>query len=67
MATWEHIDNNPKNLGLNVVLCCGSCNSSKGAKKLNEWFKSEYCEKGRINEKTVAATVKNWLKGHKSR
>lgn len=35
-ATWEHINNNdlnPKNLA-NIVLCCGACNGSKGARKL---------------------------------
>jgi hypothetical protein len=67
-ATWEHINNNdlnPKHLS-NIVLCCGECNTSKGAKKLLEWFESDYCKKGNINKKTVSPVVKNWLRNHKS-
>jgi 5-methylcytosine-specific restriction endonuclease McrA len=48
-ATWEHIDNNSKNITKeNIVLCCNSCNASKGTKPLNEWLKSNYCKKNNI-------------------
>lgn len=46
----------------NIVLCCGSCNSSRGAKKLIDWFKSPYCIAGNINANTVAEPVRNYLK-----
>jgi hypothetical protein len=62
-ATWEHIDNGdlrPTNL-TNIVICCGACNSSKGAKKLLNWFASDYCIKNDINARTVAPPVKQWL------
>jgi hypothetical protein len=68
-ATWEHIDNNdsnPKHL-INIVICCGECNTSKSAKKLLEWFESEYCKQNNINERTVSPVVKNWLRHHKFR
>lgn len=68
-ATWEHINNddlNPKNLA-NIVLCCGACNGSKGAKTLWKWFESEYCKRNDINEETVLSpVVKKWLKNHRS-
>ena len=67
-ATWEHINNedlNPKNLA-NIVLCCGACNGSKGAKTLWKWLESDYCKDNKINERTVfSPVVKKWLKGHK--
>jgi hypothetical protein len=61
-ATWEHIDNDDLRSVTNIVRCCGACNSSKGAKKLLEWFESEYCQKKNINEKTVLFVVRNWLR-----
>jgi hypothetical protein len=64
-ATWEHIDNNVKHLGANVVRCCGACNSSKGPKTLLKWFESEYCREKNINERTVSGAVKDWLKQNK--
>ena len=60
-ATWEHIDNNDLRSDTNVVRCCGACNTSKGAKRLSDWFESEYCKRKKINETTVSAVVKNWL------
>jgi 5-methylcytosine-specific restriction endonuclease McrA len=66
-ATWEHIDNNDVRALTNVVLCCGACNTSKGAKELAEWFASEYCKKRKINERTVSPVVRNWLRQHKLR
>ena len=37
-----------------------------GAKKLLEWFESEYCKKRDINEKKVLAAVKNWLRDYRA-
>ena len=48
-----------------VVICCGSCNSSRGIKKLLDWFKTKYCIDRDINEKTVANPVKNYLNREK--
>lgn len=65
-ATWEHINNNdlnPKHL-INIVICCGECNANKGAKKLLGWFESDYCKKRNINEKTVSAVVRHWLRNY---
>ncbi len=68
-ATWEHIINPTRNHGLvkwnkswNIALCCNSCNSSKGDKKLLDWFDSGYCKKKNINQKTVANIVKTFIR-----
>jgi hypothetical protein len=45
-----------------IVIVCGSCNSSRGVKPLPNWFKSVYCKERDINEKTVSNSVKNYLK-----
>lgn len=66
-ATWEHIDNDDLSSATNIARCCGACNTSKGAKKLMEWFESEYCKKKNINERTVAAAVRSWLRRRNSR
>jgi len=60
--TIEHLNylppwNNPKT----VVICCWSCNSSRGNKKIRDWFKTEYCLSRNINDKTVTKTVKNYI------
>jgi hypothetical protein len=45
----------------NIVICCGACNSSRGAQHLTDWFNSRYCiEKGICAEK-VAEPVKEYL------
>ena len=46
----------------NIVICCGSCNSSRGIKKLIDWFKTKYCTDRNINEETVAKPVQEYLK-----
>ena len=63
-ATWEHINNNDLRSPANIVRCCGSCNASKGAKRLSKWFDSEYCKRKGINKKTVAVAVKYWLRNY---
>ena len=61
--TWEHIINDVRISTMeNIALCCTSCNASKGAKLLLNWLSSPYCISKQINEKTVAAVVKNALK-----
>lgn len=67
-ATIEHLSPEPPfhwSDGMeanNIVMCCGSCNSSRGAKQLADWFKSPYCLAENINENNVAAAVKDYLK-----
>lgn len=45
-----------------LALCCGSCNSSRGVKRLLDWFATPYCVERNINSDTVAAPVKEYLK-----
>lgn len=53
-ATWEHKDNNAKNVNKeNICLCCASCNSSKGTKMLNEWLNSNYCKIKKITMNSI--------------
>lgn len=67
-ATIEHLDEDGpaywgeglKEKGL--VMCCGACNSSRWTKKLEDWFKSEYCMGRNINGKTVAKSVKEYIR-----
>jgi len=62
-ATIEHFSDNAKwDEKVDVGICCGSCNSSKGNKKLSAWFKTAYCLDKKINEKTVAKPVKDYIK-----
>ncbi len=61
--SWEHINNKAKDIERwNIVLCCRSCNSSKGTKRLLDWFKSSYCLEKNINKKTVANIIKQYIK-----
>jgi 5-methylcytosine-specific restriction endonuclease McrA len=61
-ASWEHIINNAKIITReNIVLCCRSCNSSKGARLLADWIVSPYCKQRKISLKTVAKIVKKAL------
>jgi hypothetical protein len=62
-ATIEHLNYLPPwNNPATVAICCGSCNSSRGQKKLMDWFKSQYCLDRNINKKTVAEPVKIFIK-----
>lgn len=57
--SWEHIVNDIRINGTdNIALCCISCNASKGAKKLEDWLESNYCNKKNINKNSVAKVVK---------
>lgn len=61
-ATWEHIINDVRINGPeNISLCCGSCNASKGNKKLEDWLNGKYCSLKGINKKNVAPVVKENL------
>ena len=44
-----------------IAICCGSCNSSRGPKKLSEWFKTPYCIDRKINKDTVADPIKRFV------
>jgi hypothetical protein len=69
-ATIEHLNERPpfywkqglKEEGL--AICCWSCNSSRGSKRLRDWFLTTYCVERTtpINEKTVAEPVKLYLR-----
>lgn len=67
-ATIEHLSPDPPfhiSDGMkddNIAMCCGSCNSSRGTKKLTDWFKSSYCISRNINVDSVAEPVKDYLK-----
>lgn len=69
-ATIEHLNENPpfywsdglKEEGL--AICCGGCNSSRGKKTLEYWFKSSYCVERNINGETVAKPVQEYIKNH---
>jgi len=69
VATWEHINNAKWNdrriMDLNVVRCCASCNSSKGTKRLLEWFESSFCKSPGITESTVRKPVKDFLRKYR--
>ena len=44
-----------------VVICCWSCNSSRGNKKIRDWFASRYCIEKGINYKTVSSVVQIYI------
>ncbi len=50
-----------------IVICCKSCNSSRGVKRLPDWFKTPYCIDNNINARTVAAPVRSYLRRQKKR
>ncbi len=61
-ATFEHIDNDEKNISEdNIALCCASCNASKGSKNLFDWLESTYCKKKNITKNTVANIVQVYI------
>jgi hypothetical protein len=45
-----------------IVICCGSCNSSRGVRTLIDWFRTPYCIEKNISVTTVAAPVRSYLK-----
>jgi hypothetical protein len=70
-ATIEHLNyNGPLNWrdGLqahDIVICCGSCNSSRGPQQLHDWFNKQYCIERNISANTVATPVRSYLQRQK--
>jgi len=61
-ASWEHIINDAKIITReNIVLCCCSCNASKGQKQLSEWLLSKYCADRQITRESVAPIIQQAL------
>ena len=57
-ASWEHIINDVTIINReNIVLCCCSCNSSKGQKQLSVWLQSRFCKEKGITPDSVAPIV----------
>ena len=42
----------------NIALSCVSCNASKGAKYLEVWLTTRYCERKNITTDSIAEVVK---------
>ena len=60
--SWEHIVNDARIITReNIVLCCRSCNSSKGSKLLEIWLESSYCKRRGISKDSVAMVVRHSL------
>jgi len=58
--SWEHIVNDIHIITReNIVLCCIGCNASKGAKDLEIWLSSLYCQSHGITADTVAPIVRD--------
>src|SRR5437763_9157079 len=55
-AFWPHVPER------HLVIVCGRCNSSRGEKRLTDWFTSTYCREKSINPRTVATRVRHYLK-----
>ncbi|MFO0961294.1 MAG: hypothetical protein U0625_00150 [Phycisphaerales bacterium] len=49
-----------------LVMACGSCNSSHGKKRLIDWFAIEYCRTRGITAETVHEHVREYLKTEQS-
>ena len=66
-ATIEHLSPDPPyywSHGMkidNIAICCGACNSSRGAKQLHDWFRTKYCLEKGICSESVAEPVKFYL------
>jgi len=65
-TTFEHIDNDGLPTEENIAMCCSSCNSSKGVKKLLDWFNSSYCKERNICRETVSEIVKKFINSFRS-
>jgi hypothetical protein len=64
-ATIEHLNRFPPwNNPATVAICCGSCNSSRGDKKLLDWFETTYCRERNISVETVAEPVREYIRKH---
>ena len=64
-ATLEHLNYTPPwNDPATVVICCGSCNSSRGNKPLLVWFKTRYCTRANISFRSVPREVRAYILRH---
>lgn len=63
-ATFEHIDNDGLPSEENIAMCCAACNSSKGTKKLLDWFDSPYCQEKNICRETVSAVIQKYIENN---
>lgn len=61
-ATFEHIDNDGPPTKNNIVMCCGSCNSSKGVNKLSDWLNTSYCIKHGISAEKLDPIIRRYIK-----
>ena len=60
--TVEHLDDEPPWNNIDTIaMCCGSCNSSRGKKKITEWFNTDYCKSRDINYCSVAQVVRGYI------
>jgi len=44
-----------------LVICCGSCNSSRGVKEHKDWFRGNYCLSKEISIETVHHKVRDYI------
>jgi len=66
-ATIEHLNHLPPwDNPFTVAICCGSCNSSRGNKKLLDWFEILYCVERNINYDTVAQPVRDYIENREN-
>ena len=64
-ATIEHLNRLPPWTDPStVVMCCWSCNSSRGNKALRAWFETAYCQSRRISLHTVSEEVREYIDRH---
>ena len=62
-ASWEHIVNDITIVTReNIVLCCCSCNSSKGNRVLEDWLDSDLSSARRVSADTLSSVVLDHLK-----
>ncbi len=61
-ATIEHLNHLPPWDNISTVaICCGSCNSSRGKRRILDWFKSPYCQERGICLESVARSVREYV------
>lgn len=58
----EHLNYLPPwNNPATVVICCWSCNSSRGNKKIRDWLATTYCLERKIDVETVSEVVRKYI------
>jgi hypothetical protein len=67
-ATFEHLNRKGPfywSDGLmekDVVIACARCNSSRGRKRLSDWFASPYCRTRGITARSVSRQIRKYLR-----